>query len=392
MHCSFCGTENRPENRFCGICGVRLDRRKAERRVLQDGTHLKCQSCETVNEPGYKFCGTCGSRIERRHGERRGASVSAGGTQKASASESSPAGESSRKEVHQVLLAPDRESDVLPRPSGPPTLFRGEPGHDDRGGILGPSFLGLSDEPESEGDYLLEEEKSSRGGIRRLVLLAILAAILGLVFVQWRSGFSASPKPPEPAHASSPQPQGRTAPSPAATPQQAPDAAPANAGQSPGDQSNLGADAPLVPASAAAAGADSSTDSEALPAAADTPDANSAQGHGASKPLDISVPADEKPSPTLLRAQQYLQGRGVPKNCEQALVYLRAAAQKNEPAAAVQMGALYASGVCVHQDRVMAYRWLNSAHELQPANRWIQKNMDLVWGQMNEQEHRLAAD
>jgi TPR repeat protein len=103
------------------------------------------------------------------------------------------------------------------------------------------------------------------------------------------------------------------------------------------------------------------------------------------------IPADQKPSSTLLRAQQFLQGKGVQQNCEQGLVYLRAAAQKNEPAAAVQMGALYASGHCVQQDKVMAYRWFNAAHELQPANQWIQRNLNQLWSEMSDQEHRLAA-
>jgi hypothetical protein len=54
------------------------------------------------------------------------------------------------------------------------------------------------------------------------------------------------------------------------------------------------------------------------------------------------------------------------------------------------MAALYSSGLCVTQDRVMAYRWFNSAHELQPANVWIQRNMDQLWAQMSSQERRLA--
>ena len=110
----------------------------------------------------------------------------------------------------------------------------------------------------------------------------------------------------------------------------------------------------------------------------------------ANKTFDAPVPEEQKPSPLLVRAQQFLHGQGVEQNCEQGLLYLRAAAQKNEPAAAVQMGALYASGRCVHQDRVMAYRWFNSAHELEPANQWVQRNMDLLWGQMSDQERRLA--
>src|SRR5437899_1444572 len=69
MLCTFCRTDNRPENKFCGMCGVRLERRKEERR-----THvvaLKCRSCDSMNEAGYKFCAMCGTRTDRRNKERR---------------------------------------------------------------------------------------------------------------------------------------------------------------------------------------------------------------------------------------------------------------------------------------------------------------------------------
>src|SRR5262249_2974352 len=107
------------------------------------------------------------------------------------------------------------------------------------------------------------------------------------------------------------------------------------------------------------------------------------------KPIPTGPPALAKPSATLLKAQDYLQGRaGVPQNCEQGLVYLRAAAQKNEPAAAMQMGELYATGHCVQQDRVTAYRWMNSARELAPGNQVIQTSVDQLWGRMTPQERR----
>jgi TPR repeat protein len=109
----------------------------------------------------------------------------------------------------------------------------------------------------------------------------------------------------------------------------------------------------------------------------------------AKTPDEAKLP-DYKPSAALVRAQQYIRGKGVPQNCEQGLLYLKAATDKSDPGAAIQMAALYSSGLCVKQDRVMAYRWFNSAHELQPANMWIQKNMDQLWAQMSSQERRLA--
>jgi TPR repeat protein len=102
-------------------------------------------------------------------------------------------------------------------------------------------------------------------------------------------------------------------------------------------------------------------------------------------------PPSMKPSANLLKAQDYLQGRnGVQQNCDQGMVYLRAAVQRSEPAAAVQMGELYASGHCVQQDRVMAYRWMNSAREKAPGNAAIQTAVDQLWGRMTPQERKEA--
>ena len=96
----------------------------------------------------------------------------------------------------------------------------------------------------------------------------------------------------------------------------------------------------------------------------------------------------QKPSAALVRAQQYLQGRGVPQSCEQGLIYLKAATEQNDPRAAVQMGALYSSGFCVEQDRVKAYKWFASAHDLEPSNRWIDRNLNQLWAQMSPDERR----
>ena len=86
------------------------------------------------------------------------------------------------------------------------------------GRISGPSFLGLNSQPENNSDveYLLEDQPSG-GGLRKVLLLVVLAAILGLLFMQWRSSFKASPKPPTPAKSdpSTPAnaPQGNNQPS-----------------------------------------------------------------------------------------------------------------------------------------------------------------------------------
>lgn len=404
MLCIFCGTENRPEYKFCGSCGVRLERRQMERRTDKSGVSTKCESCGHVNEPGMKFCGMCGTRVERRMAERRGASDEARAAAIANAQLPSPDA-AGRKPARVAVPAAVEEAEPasLPR-RGEPAIFRDESGRKsvrsesgNGGHISGPSFLGLNAQPGNNGDveYLLEDEPSG-GGLRKLILLLILAAIAGLVFVQWRSSFKANPKPGpakiEPS-TPSPGPQGSNATQPPAVP---------------GDPSSDGTKTAAAGAAAVSDGA-AATDAN-VPKAQPT----ALEGEGTSSNATTEDTADKKPPPdevlpnadskapeeaklpdykpsaALVRAQQYIRGTGVRQNCEQGLLYLKAATDKSDPGAAIQMAALYSSGLCVKQDRVMAYRWFNSAHELQPANMWIQKNMDQLWAQMSSQERRLA--
>jgi hypothetical protein len=299
-----------------------------------------------------------------------------------------------------------RASDVVSRANTPVAVLRTEleqrvaPAPIESSGIRGPSFLGLSDDPDDDPGYLIEEEPRSRGGLRFLLILLVLAAIAGLVFLQYRSSLNAKPHSTEPGRPS-PATQGQNQ-DPQAPEQQKPDQqalpngtapSPAQSGQSPvqdppaaGPERTSQPEPHVTPAKAESTLTDALDPALSEKAIGPDPPDKGDSGKGLEP-----VPSEQKPSQALLRAQQFLHGRGVEQNCEQGLLYLRAAAQRNEPAAAVQMGALYASGQCVKQDRVMAYRWFNSAHELQPANQWILRNMDQLWGQMTEQEHRLAA-
>jgi uncharacterized OB-fold protein len=395
MLCTFCGTENRPEHKFCGTCGVRMERRQAERRTHKSGS-TKCAGCGHLNDPGMKFCGMCGTRIERRMEERRdtGDAVRAAAIVNAQL----PPPDEKRKSAAQVVAVAEKSDEApvaLPR-RGEPAIFRQEQGNG--GHISGPSFLGLNSQPDNNDgvEYLLEDEPSG-SGLRKLLLLVVLAAIVGLLFMQWRSSLKASPKPPTPAKAdpSTPAnaPQGSNQPSdpvvPAVTEAPKVAASGANALVA-GGASEVKAPRTEPTAlettspSPLATGSDEGTTSPKPSTEKVLPDSDSKGAEEARIP-------DYKPSAALVRAQQYIRGTGgVQQNCEQGMLYLRAATDKSDPGAAIQMAALYSSGLCVKQDRVMAYRWFNSAHELQPANMWIQKNMDQLWAQMSSQERRLA--
>jgi len=387
MLCTFCGTENRPENKFCGMCGVRLERRRVERRAPGKDS-MKCPSCGNLTELGHRFCGMCGSRVDRRIRERRAESPEQPrATAMANAQLPPPEGLAGQSEMAPVADAPvtvdetepASANEVTPPTKTSPAIFRNQ--SHKVPAIGGPSFLGLGDEPLTNGDYLLEDEGSSGGVLRRLVLIAILAAIAGLAFIGWRSNMSVNPKP-------APGPKSEAAATPFPDPKvQDNTAAAAPAANKPELPSP---DPPASPTERADAPA--KADASAAKASESGPEKEASSGRKTPQESpDTVTSAPHHPSATLLRAQQYLQGRGVRQNCEQGLYYLKAATEKNEPAAAVQMGALYAIGHCVQRDQVTAYRWYNSAHELDPANPWIQTNLDQLWAQMTPQERQRAS-
>ena len=90
-------------------------------------------------------------------------------------------------------------------------------------------------------------------------------------------------------------------------------------------------------------------------------------------------------------ADMYIYGDGVPQNCDQGLVLLRSAAQKANSRARGKLGALYATGKCVSQNRVEAYRWLSLALKDNQGSEWTEKNREMVWRQMSPTERSRVA-
>jgi hypothetical protein len=90
-------------------------------------------------------------------------------------------------------------------------------------------------------------------------------------------------------------------------------------------------------------------------------------------------------------ADMYIYGQGVPQNCDQGLILLRLAAQKANPQAQGKLGALYATGKCVSQDRVQAYRWLTLALNRGQRSEWTEQNRQMVWREMSPAERSRAA-
>lgn len=384
MICTFCGTENLPMNRFCGMCGVRLERRKADRRI-HESTSTKCAACNHVNEPGYKFCGMCGERIDRRVQERRGAA----GKSRAIAAANAELPGPQRPLAQRAPVAPapplTRTTVLEPEP-----VYSAPARHEERravsSSVNGPSFLGLNDS-DGEGEYLLEDEKSSGRGLRTLILMVILVAIVGLIYVQWRANLKAKP-------IEQPKPEPATVPAGRNSPLKIPNTPKMVAGA----QKVQAAAATFAKNAASLAKTEKPSDdtiadnhdklaSKTVPVKA-TKVAKVAEDDPQEKPSAAAARAKTEPSVALVKAQKYLQGRGVRQSCEQGLMYLKAATEENDPKAAIQMGALYSSGFCVAQDRVRAYQWFSSARDMEPNNRWIDKNLNQLWAQMTPAERR----
>jgi hypothetical protein len=89
-------------------------------------------------------------------------------------------------------------------------------------------------------------------------------------------------------------------------------------------------------------------------------------------------------------ANMYIQGDGVPRSCEQAMVLLKTAAEKENAHARNRLASMYATGTCVQRNRVEAYRWMSSALTANPNSQWAQQNRDLIWRQMTPDERVMA--
>jgi hypothetical protein len=267
-------------------------------------------------------------------------------------------------------------------------------------------LLGLNDAPGTDVSYLLREERASRRVARKVVLLAVLAGVSAIAYSRWHPLYHENPgtiKQTGPAIADMVRGwfQRQEKPRPSVKGENVVKSAKADASQddvSNSDDVTKGVTkkegVPLSAGAQPATGAASQPEDAASNAGAVQPNKESPRTRGTARSRPVraivqgSGAGNRKPSFALIRAQKFLQGKGVPQNCEQGLVYLKAATSRNEAAAAVQMSALYSSGHCVRRDRVMAYRWLNSAHEQEPDNPWIQQNLDQLWGRMTPQERK----
>jgi hypothetical protein len=424
MKCRSCGQVNEQRNKFCGACGSPLqdERRRSERRMIA-WEPQQCRSCGSMNSAANRFCGMCGTalEIERRESDRRSLLAASSGTSR----KPEPA-RIDRTRAAEPAEAPADSKDEATSYLGAPAPSSSKP-RSEWVRSSGSSFLGLEDEAPSNSEYLFaDEEPHSGGGWRVLIVLLILAAAGYLIFKNWDSptfaaalsqlhkhtqDSSATENKPQPSTAEQPSisTDENTPPSDAAkqstpagsdTNQPAPDASKASPTEPPATVSPSDTDAKSSnepdPKKSSTKAAPAKDDEEAIDSAPSEPDpkapaapnpASRAADTESSNPANAAIPGQE----LYERGQAYLNGHGAPQSCDQGVVYTRAAAQQGNPKAAVQMGALYATGRCVSQDRVQAYTWFNEALRNDPNNEYVERSRSTVWAQMTSEERQRAS-
>jgi len=392
---------------------------------------VRCPRCGNENPDNNRFCGMCGATL------LSSPAPAAGPPQPASVGAPKP---------------PAAEAAAAPAPAPSPHRFA--TAVSETPAISGPSFLGLNQpasrarssskraslsiDPHSPGsnlEYLLDEEEPHRPwGIGKiLVIMIALGLAVGFGYLRfknqglaWLSGLkkpasvaqnststdatnSAAPSlsiTPEPQPTAPPTPQPSTPePNNAAQPSTAPitNAAPTSNSDTPAPADTAKpADTPkstdatpapaptekaAPPADNNSSGTDESTDT---PAAAATPPESSktAPKSPAPKPSAASKPAAV--SDPVTEAKKYLYGRGASQDCDRGMRLLKPQANKANPKAMIEMGALYSAGLCTPRDLPTAYRWFAMALRKDPDNTALHSDLTKLWGEMTQPERQLA--
>ncbi len=374
MRCSRCGNDNPGDNRFCGMCGATLLPPPAANIVPDTQTKRAASAAANIPTP--------------------------------------------------VVTAPPPPPEPPP-PTPPPP--RQEPQ------ISGPSFLGLNDPaPRKRAslsadshhgghsgnlDYLLDDEgEHKRGGAGKgIFILVVLLIVVGFGYLRWRNnGFKWSSSESKPAATEqTPADTSATAPaasSPTITPDpapatsqpgaQTPPASPTANSQADGNTAAQPNPAPAKKDEAKPATTDDSADNSADDASAEdsTPAAAPAkpaktEAAKSTRPASVKPSAAAKPSRVsdpVVEAQHYLYGKGAPQDCDRGLRLLKPEANKANPKAMIEMGALYSAGLCTPRDLPTAYRWFAQALRKDPENQSVQTDLQKLWGEMTQPERQLA--
>jgi zinc-ribbon domain len=390
---------------------------------------VRCPRCGNENPDNNRFCGMCGATLLAPPAVAPPQPVSV-------AAPKPPAVEAAAAPAP----APDprRSATVVsesPAISGPSFLGLNQPASSPRSSRKRAS---LSIDPHSaQGsnlDYLLDEEEPNRPwGIGKiLVIMIALGLAVGFGYLRfknqglaWLSGLK---KPASVAqNSTSPDAANQPAPSSSVTPETQPPAQPTPQPSLPGPSTGQPINPPetSIPVSSSPANpaptdtakpADTAKPPDAAPEPAPTEKATppaDTSSHptddsadtpaAASTPPESSKPAPKSPAPKpsaaskpavpydpVSEAQKYLYGRGASQDCDRGMRLLKPQANKANPKAMIEMGALYSAGLCTPRDLPTAYRWFAMALRKDPDNTALHADLTKLWGEMTQPERQLA--
>ncbi|MBV8206102.1 MAG: hypothetical protein JO041_04860 [Acidobacteria bacterium] len=362
---------------------------------------ILCSSCHHSNPAENRFCGMCGARLERRRTP-----------DSELLPEDSERGGPSSGLPRAAAPAWNHDTPLSDAPASAASVS--DPGGADQPAgysVSGPSFLGLGDPQNTDPQYLLEEDDTRHGTGKWILTIVVLLAILA--YGQWRANgrgktlFTGlptlrAPEPPPPA-AKQPAPAAADnsdldidvqptnadlkAQTDAAKKAQKETAAPQNPAD---DWKQLPKPSTEVGGQATSAGAD--------PAPATIPPRAALEPKPAPRLEKAKAAANARPAPAqadhsaslLAEGQRYLYGQGVHKSCDRALNLIHDAANQGSAEARSQLGGMYATGNCAPFDRVTAYRWFTLALAASPRNSTAQRTRDMLWREMTETERQRA--
>jgi Sel1 repeat-containing protein len=447
MYCWSCGHKNADENKYCAECGKRQVRPPAEepgesasdspslRRSDQRGQIDPTKGPQRIRltdplveypapkPPAGMFKRRASDQVQPQVERRVIASVpeplpSDFGLHPSIANQPTTTN-GTPKQSNPLVTEPGaiHEKLAAPPPPTPSTLPKAEtpaPPKPAANRIGGPSFLGLNDGPTTssdDGSYLLDDEPENTSSWPSVLALTLLI-VFGVILVkEWgpihyfattelqKAGVTSSdPSAKRPAK-SAPLP-----PPSVSAGDVAPDAGTVSGEGSAGKTSGKDELAGKSQSDDASNG----KAAEKLP----MPESDHTASDGKTAKTKESEPADSsdaatrtsKPSPDVAEeeskktydnsqiqlAEKYIYGRGVPQDCGRALTLLRTAAGTQNPNAQIKLGALYATGQCVSQDRAVAYGWYSRAKRIQPGNTFLEYSMNSLWASMTEDERRRA--
>ncbi len=291
--------------------------------------------------------------------------------------------------------------------------------------ISGPSMLGLNQSSPNEPsigslqgeffsgfDSFLEPEQPKTGG-RRILLLILLLAALGAAGWWTYTKYLAARgnRKPETAASSASE-------SPAQNPPAQPTAQNAAPAPDAGSSQTVAPSAGVPPVATSAGVPEGPSENagagpEAIPKTAETEAKSVDESKPAApakiapfKPIDkraakresrvTSAKASKSPEPAdtgdadFRRGEAYLYGRGAPKNCDQAVRYLKTASAQSNAKARSTFGTMYATGHCVPRDLPTSYLWFALALRADPNNQILEKDLSAIWNQMTPPERQLA--